>query len=553
MARREEFDVCVIGTGAGGGVMIDQLTAAGFRVVALQRGPHLRPTDFVDDDELKVIWRDELFSPDQLETWRLDDNSPTETGRFNMIAYCVGGTMVHWETWSWRFRPDEFRVLSEEGPVEGASLADWPIDYEELEPYYERAEWDFGVSGDAGANPFEAPRRRAYPNPAHPDRTASLRVKAGARRLGYHPFTTPLAANSQPYGGRPACIYGGTCGGYGCPIGAKGTTFSVSLPKAQRTGLLDLRPNSLAFEITLGRDGRARGVRYIDQTSREEREVRARHVFVCGNAIGTPHLLLMSKSGSFPDGLANSSGLVGRNLTMHLFTVANFVFDEPMRSFTGLSSHAAIDDLHASDPSRGFIRGGVIGEESYVVKQPMLQALWAGSSYPGSDRAWGADFKDFLRTFSRTCSVLQVGEDLPMESNRVDLDPEVKDPYGLPVPRMTHRQHPNDLAMSRWYADRMLEIGEAAGAIERWISLSFTEPGQARKGSSHLHGTCRMGDDPARSVVDRWCRSHDVPNLWMVDGSVFPTSGGYNPTLTILANSYRVADYFVTEARTGAL
>jgi len=552
MARREEYDVCVIGTGAGGGVVIDQLTAAGFRVVALQRGPHLRTKDFVDDDELKVVWRDELFSPDQLETWRPDESSPTETGQFNMTAHCVGGTMLHWSAWSWRFRPDEFRVLSEEGPVEGASLADWPIDYEEMEPYYERAEWDFGVSGDADANPLGAPRQRGYPNPPHPDRTASLRFRTGARKLGYHPFATPIAANSQPHGGRPACIYGGTCGGYGCPIGAKGTTFAVSLPKAQRTGLLDLRPNSLAFEIALGRNGRARSVRYIDQSTREEQEVHARHVFVCGNAVGTPHLLLMSKSGSFPDGLANSSGLVGRNLMLHVFTAASYVFDEGSRTFTGLGSHAAIDDLHASDPSRGFIRGGVVASDNFVVKQPILHALWRGSSYPGSDRAWGAGFKDYLRTFSRTSSVLSVGEDLPMEANRVDPDPDVTDEWGLPVPRMTHRQHPNDVAMSSWYADRMLEIGDAAGAAERWIVLRVTDE-EPRKGSSHLHGTCRMGDDPARSVVDRWCRSHDVPNLWIADASVFPTSGGYNPTLTILANAYRVADYFVTEARKGAL
>ncbi len=553
MARREEFDVCVIGTGAGGGVLIDQLTAAGLRVVALQRGPHLRPKDFVDDDELKIAWRDELFSPDQLETSRLDENSPTESGRFNSVAHCVGGTMVHWSAWSWRFRPDEFRVLSTEGPVEGASLADWPIDYEELEPYYERAEWDFGVSGDADANPFGAPRRRGYPNPPHPDRTASLRFREGARKLGYHPFPTPMAINSQPYGGRPACIYGGACGGYGCPIGAKGTTFAISLPRAQRTGRLDLRPNSLAFEIEVGRDGRARGVRYIDQASGEEREVSARHVFACGNAVGTSHLLLMSTSSSFPDGLANSSGLVGRNLMLHLFTAASFAFDGPGYAFTGLETHAAIDDLHASTPSRGFIRGGVIAEQSYTIKQPLMHALLAGSAYAGGDPAWGASFKDYLRMFPRTVSVLLVGEDLPMESNRVDLDPDVRDDYGLPVPRITHRQHSNDLAMSRWYAERLLEIGDAAGSIERWITLSFTEEDQAMKGSSHLHGTCRMGDDPARSVVDRWCRSHDVPNLWVVDGSVFPTSGGYNPTLTILANAYRVADYFVTEAKRGAL
>jgi len=552
MAKREEFDVCVIGTGAAGGVLIDQLTAAGFRVVALQRGPHLRNQDFVDDDELKVIWRDELFSPDQLETWRPDESSPTETGQFNVVAHCVGGTMVHWATWSWRFRPDEFRALSEEGPIEGASLVDWPITYEELEPYYERAEWDSGVSGDADSNPFGAPRRRGYPNPPHPDRTASLRVKDGARRLGYHPFPTPMAINSRPYEGRPACIYGGTCSGYGCPIDAKGTTFAISLPRAQRTGRLDLRPQSLVFDITLGIDGRARGVRYMDEATGEEHEVSARHVFVCGNAVGTPHLLLMSRSGLFPDGLANSSGLVGRNLMFHLFTAVNFTLDRPGHAFAGLETHVAIDDLHPSNSSRGFIRGGVIAEQNYALKQPLMYALNVGNDYPGTDRAWGAPFKDYLRSYRSTGSLVVVGEDLPMESNSVDLDPDVQDAYGLPVPRITHQQHPNDLAMGRWYGDRMLEIADAAGAVEKWVSFSSTYPEPA-KGSTHLHGTCRMGDDPALSVVDRWCRSHDVPNLWVADGSVFPTSGGYNPTLTILANAYRVADYFVTEAKKGAL
>ncbi len=553
MAKREEYDVCVIGTGAAGGVMIDQLTAAGFRVVSLQRGPHLRTKDFVDDDELKIAWRDELFSPDQLETWRPNEDTPTETGQFNMVAHCVGGTMLHWATWSWRFRPDEFRVLSEEGPIEGASLADWPITYEELEPYYERAEWDFGVSGDARANPFGAPRRRGYPNPPHPKRTSSLRFNEGARKLGYHPFPTPMAINSRPYGGRPACIYGGTCNGYGCPIDAKGTTFAISLPRAQRTGRLDLRPNSLAFEITVGKDGRARGVRYIEQSSGTERVVSARHVFVCGNAVGTAHLLLMSKSGSFPDGLANSSGLVGRNLMLHLFTVVTFTLDGPGHGFSGIDSHAAIDDLHPSNSSRGFIRGGVIAEQSYSAKQPLLHALLVGDGYAAANRTWGASFKNHLRVFPRTAATLLVGEDLPMKSNRVDPDPEVKDDFGLPVPRITHRQHPNDLAMSRWYADRMLEIADAAGAVEKWVSRSFTKEEEPMKGGAHLHGTCRMGDDPARSVVNRWCRSHDVPNLWMVDASVFPTSGGYNPTLTIQANAYRVADYFVTEAKKGAL
>jgi choline dehydrogenase-like flavoprotein len=547
MAAREEFDVCVIGTGAGGGVMIEQLTAAGFRVVALQRGPFLTPSDF-DDDELRTVIRDQVFSPDQVETYRYDIKSPTETGKFNMTAHCVGGTMTHWAAWSWRFRPDDFRVLSTDGPVAGASLADWPITYDELEPFYERAEWEFGVSGDATGNPYGAPRKKGYPNPAHPGRTASARVAAAARKLGYHPFPTPMAINSRPYGGRPECAYGGACQQYGCQIHAKATTLSVSIPKALATKKLDLRPNAMAREITLGKDGRARSVRYLDD-ARKEHEVFARHVVVAGNAIGTPHLLLMSN-------LANGSGLVGRNLTFHHFPTVNFTIDEPARSFTALESHLALDDLHASDPRRGFIRGGVLAEINMLVKQPLAFAFIGYSGYP-AERSWGRDLKAYLRKFPRAVGIAGILEDLPMEENRVDLDPSVKDGHGLPAPRITHRQHPNDFAMNRWYTKRLLEIADAAGALESWVAkapgLSLTDERSAMTGSAHFHGTCRMGDDATRSVVDRWCRSHEVENLWIVDGSVFPTAGGYNPTLTILANAYRVADHFVGEAKRRSL
>ena len=180
MAKREVFDVCVIGTGAGGGVMIKELTAAGFHVVALERGPFLQASQFTDD-ELSIVAREELFSPDQIETSRRDESSPTQTGRFNNLAHCVGGTMTHWSAWSWRFRPDEFRVRSTEGPVAGANLVDWPISYEDMETFYERAEWEFGVSGDAQANPFGAPRKKGYHNPAHPIKKAALGFSDGAK------------------------------------------------------------------------------------------------------------------------------------------------------------------------------------------------------------------------------------------------------------------------------------------------------------------------------------------------------------------------------------
>lgn len=553
MAERD-FDVCVVGTGAGGGVMIDRLTAAGMRVVALERGPELTPGAF-DDDELRNVVRDQVFSPHQLETWRPYEGAPSQPGRFSQIAHCVGGTLTHWAAWSWRFRPDEFRVLSEEGPVEGASLADWPVGYDEMEPYYEQAEWDFGVSGTAEANPFSGPRKKGFPNPAHPERVGARRFGAGAASLGYTPFPVPVAINSRPYAGRPRCMYGGACRSYGCPIHAKGTTFSIHLPRARATGKLDLRADATVFELPV-KDGRVTGARYLDAAGAAH-EVRARQVVISAGAIGSPHLLLLSTSGFFPQGLANGSGLVGKNLQFHHHPAAMGIVDEDLRGYAGFEAHTAIDDLHPSDAKRGFIRGGVVAELNTFTHQPIAYGLTVEPAFRGGDRGWGAGFKERLRAFPRTLILAGICEELPIENNRVDLDPDVVDRFGLAVPRFTKRQHGNDLAMNRWYEQKLSEIVEAAGAREVRTGSAIAGIGidaqTPQTGNAHNHGTCRMGDDPAKSVVDRHCRSHEVKNLWVVDGSVMPTNGGYNPTLTILANAYRVADHFVGEARRQSL
>jgi len=549
-----EFDVCVVGTGAGGGVMIDQLTAAGLRVVALERGPALHSADF-DDDELRNVIRDQVFSRDQLETFRASEAAPTETGRFSQIAHCVGGTLTHWAAWSWRYRPDEFRVLSTEGPVAGASLADWPMGYDEMEPFYEKAEWDFGVAGSADANPFAAPRKRGFPNPPHPERLSARRFGAGAKALGYTPFPVPVAINSQPHAGRPRCMYGGACRSYGCPIHAKGTTFAIHLPRARATGRLDLRTDAMVFELAV-KGGRIAAARYLDGKG-AAKEVRARHFVVSAGTVGTPHLLLLSTSGAFPQGLANGSGLVGRNLQFHHHPAAIGIFDEDLRGYTGFEAFTAIDDLHPSDSERGFIRGGVVAELNTFTHQPIAYSLLIEPALRGGERGWGAPLKERLRGFPRTLILAGICEELPMERNRVDLDPEVKDRFGLPVPRFTKGQHPNDVAMNRWYERKLVEIATAAGAKRvvpgsavPGVGIDETNP---QKGNAHNHGTCRMGDDPSKSVVDRWCRSHEVPNLWLVDASFMPTNGGYNPTLTILANAYRVADHMIREGRRQSL
>ena len=547
---RRDFDVCIIGTGAGGGVMLDELTRAGFDVVALQRGPNLPPASF-SDDELEVIVRDALFAPDLLETYRLDASEKAVPGRYSTLAHAVGGTMTRWSGWSWRFREDDFRVLSTEGAVAGASLADWPVSYAELEPYYARAEREFGVSGVAGSNPFSPPRSGPYPNLPHPPRRSSLVFERGAKAAGLHPFPVPIAINPQPFQGRAGCTWGGACQGFGCAIHAKATSLSVCIPRALASGRLDLRAQARVFELTIGPDGRVRGARYLDAENREQ-EVRARHFVVAGGALGSPLLLLMSRSGKFPDGLANASGLVGRNLTFHHHAAVRLVMDEPMLGVTGIEVYRAIDDWHASDPRRGFIRGGVVAEINSFTRLPIGYAL-TGAGDPGLARAWGAPLKRYLREFPRALTIGSILEDLPMADNRVDPDPDVKDAQGLPVARITHRQHPNDVAMNAWYAKRIEGLAQSCEPASSWRvllpGLTTIDAKTAMRGSAHVHGTCRMGKDPAKSVLDPWCRAHDVPNLWVVDGSCFPTAGGYNPTLTLLANAYRVADRFIAEAK----
>jgi choline dehydrogenase-like flavoprotein len=348
-------------------------------------------------------------------------------------------------------------------------------------------------------------------------------------------------------------MYGGACRSYGCPIHAKGTTFSVSLPRAERTGNLDLRAEAMVYEIPVDDAGRVTGARYVD-ASGAQHEVRARHTVLAAGSVGTPQLLLLSKSGSFPNGLANGSGEVGRNFMFHHHPSTMGLFDEDLRGYTGFEAHTAVDDLHHGDPQKSFIRGGVIGELNTFTHQPIAFGAVVADGL-GIGARWGAGLKERLRAFQRVLLMTVIGEELPMSDSRVDLDPEVVDRFGIAVPRITKKQHPNDIAMYDWFEQKLLEITDAAGAKQMWpgrMADVHIDATHSQKTNAHNLGTCRMGDDASRSVIDKWCRSHEVPNLWIVDGSFMPTGAGYNPTLTILANAYRVADHFVGEAERGS-
>ena len=405
---RRDFDVCVIGTGAGGGVMIDELTRAGFDVVALERGPTCSLATSTTTSCATSI-RDQVFSPDQLETYRLDAGSAPRPVASATIAHCVGGTMTHWSGWSWRFRPDEFKVLSTEGPVAGREprrLAD--LDYAELEPFYERAEWDFGVSGDGRRESVRAPRKKGYPNPSHPARLSSPVVRRAARKR--RASSVPGAGRDQlrsPTADAPRCMYGGACRGYGCPIHAKATTFSVSIPRARATGRLDLRADARVFELPV--TGRPRHGRALPRSRRATSTRCARATSWCRRRTRSARrsCCCSRPRGRFRTGSPTERAGRRATCTFHHHPAARAASStRTCAAYTGFEAYAAIDDLHRAIPKRGFIRGGVVAELNTFTHQPIALRAHAEPAHPRLGAGAGARRSRIrMRAFPRTITV----------------------------------------------------------------------------------------------------------------------------------------------------
>lgn len=535
-SKPERADVCVIGAGASGATAAKVLTERGLRVVALERGPWRKPESFGGDELANVhrynLWPDPLLNP---RTFRASAADEPKVQLFCPVPQMVGGGTVHWTGWLLRMTENDFRPRTLHGEVPGASLADWPITYQELAPYYDAVEWAFGVSGQAGANKHEAPRSRDYPCPPLPPTRYDQQFHKGCARLGYNSFPTPSAALSRPYNGRPATVQSAFAQQHGDPTGTRGNALTTFIPAALATGRFDLRPNCYVHEIAVDDWGRAKCAVYQDAAGDFIEQEADVFILACG-AIESARLLLLSRSSRFPDGLANGSGVVGRNVTFHEYSAAIGVFEEPVYGwagggYVGASTYAFYE--HADD--RGFIGGCHVAATGVGIPLPISFSL------PGTP-LWGQAAKDADRQFfNHSMAVGLVLHDLPQASNRVELDDNVTDAWGLPVARITHKPHANDLAQGRWIIDRNGEILEAAGATKVWRVYIDKITGNC----SHQHGTLRMGSDPATSVLNTWCQAHEVDNLYAVDGSPFPTATGTNPTLTIMANAWRVADGIV--------
>jgi choline dehydrogenase-like flavoprotein len=542
---REAVDFVIIGSGSAGGILAKELSTAGFDVVVLEQGPYRKAADF-EHDELSIVFRRELNGGGQevhAQTFRHDASETATMPAQPPARYArgVGGSSVHFTANFWRFRELDFKERSLLGPIAGTNFADWPITYQELEPYYTKVDWEIGVSGAPG--PFDAPRSRPFPVPPMPIKSSGVLLEKGAKALGLHAQVEPLAILSQPHNGRPACISCGYCMWYGCEVGAKSSTLAAMIPLAEASGHCEIRPLSVVIRIDTDASGRATQVVYLDKDGKEQAQ-KAKAVVLSANGAESARLLLMSASAQHPNGLANSSGFVGRNLMHNAHGLSNGVFEQPLNDYKGVQVTRIIHDFYATDEKRGFYGGGGIDARPLFSATPILHSM---NGMPPDVPRWGAKWKDAItHNFTRQMSVVASTTSLALDSNNITLDPVNKDAWGRPAIRETYRDHPDDQAIASFLTDRTMELLQAAGAEKVWRF-----PDHLTTGGEHLLGTCRMGDDPASSVVDRNHRSHDVPNLFICDGSSFVTSGRGQPTMTIMALAFRAADQIKAAAAAG--
>jgi gluconate 2-dehydrogenase alpha chain len=551
-----DADAVIVGSGPGGSTVADVLTAAGWSVIVLEKGRnHLidleapyEASGHQSNDEIKYKRR-HFLGPDPLtepRTYRrdVDDGERIFTGDVNNLPSTVGGGGYHADGKLPRFREDDFHVLSALGPIEGAALADWPLQYDELEPHYAAAERLIGVAGEP-TNPFAAWRSGPFPMAPGADMFGALLTAEAAERRGLHPYRAPSGVNSVPYDDRPACNNCGYCAFFGCPIHAKGDPIG-SLRRALRTGRCEVRPESYVTGVTLDASGKkATGVRYLDiAAGNAPREVRAAHVVVAGGAFETPRLLLRC-------GVGNSSDLVGRNLMYHFQTLTVGFFPFSLHAERGRTVTHLHDDFIVPGPAElaaakeaalPWIRGGTT--EHGGGGTPIEEA----SNYP-TGRQHVVSMRDSAIRDRLWAFTIQA-EDLPQHGNRIDLDPTVVDAWGSAAGRVTYSPHRHELVASAHFAPILEDVMRDAGAD---FAFSTTSPPQddldlhaksplgIAPASRHVMGTCRMGDDPNASVVNRWGRLHDVENVLIADSSVFVTSAGYNPTLTLVALAHRAA------------
>ncbi|GAB4071442.1 GMC family oxidoreductase [Ancylobacter sonchi] len=505
--------VVIVGSGAGGGTLGTELALKGVKVVILEAGKRHNMEDFVNnewDSFAQLAWTDMRTTSG---SWRVHKNFPNLPA---WIVKSVGGSTVHWAGASLRFQEHEFKTRTTYGDLDGANLLDWPITLAELEPYYAKAEDKMGVTRTNGI-------------PGLPGNNNFKVFEAGAKKIGYTEVSTGrMAINSQPRHDRGSCQQIGFCF-QGCKSGAKWSTLIAEIPRGEDTGNLEVRPESMVLKIEHDASGKATGVVYVDKDGKTQRQ-KARIVAVAGNSIESPRLLLNSASNMFPDGLANSSGQVGRNYMRHMTGSVYGVFEKPVHMYRGTTMAGIVRDEAPLNTKRGFVGGYEM--ETLSLGLPFMAAFLD----PGG---WGRSFTSAMDGYVNMAGLWIVGEDMPQETNRVTLNAAVKDKNGMPVANVHFDDHPNDIAMRNHAYKQGSAMYESVGAVRTMPTPPYP--------STHNLGTNRMSEKPRDGVVNKHGQTHDVPNLFVSDGSQFTTGGAENPTLTIVALAIRQADFIAGE------
>ncbi len=516
-----EFDltddsvVVVIGSGAGGGTLSNELAQRGIKVVCLEAGKRLKPNDIVNDEAVmseRLTWFDRRkgtgIANAQFPVW---------------TCKTVGGTTMHWTASCPRMQAHEFRAKSTYGMIDNTNLVDWPLEPLEIAPYYERAEYKMGVTGTHGIE--RLPGNNNYKV-----------LEAGARALGYQQIdTNNVAINSRPRDGRPSCLQLGFCTS-GCVVQAKWSTLYTEIRSAEATKYFELRPESMAVRINHTGQGRVNSVDYRDASGQIHTQ-KARLVCVAGNAVETTRLLLNSHSPEFPNGLANSSDQVGRNYMRHFALPIIGLMPGPVNMHRGTHQAGIIKDERHHDPNRGFSGGFLFLTVPFtpeIIGKIVLRDKW------------GDELAQIMSRYDHMAAMLVHGEDLPQATNRITLHPSEKDENGLPVPLIHYQDHPNTQRMKNYARDKGVAIYRALGAHQVFAPEDVFP-------ATHNMGVARIGRNPADSVCNPWGQTHDVANLFISDGSLLPTVGCENPTLTIVALILRQADYIDQLLKKGVL
>tara|TARA_R110002110_G_scaffold52857_2_gene153312 strand:+ start:527 stop:2098 length:1572 start_codon:yes stop_codon:yes gene_type:complete len=511
--------VVIIGTGAGGGVLANELAQKGVSVVALEAGGRYLPEDYINDEWEsfgQLAWLDARTTSGD---WRVAKDF---SGLPAWIVKAVGGTTTHWAGASLRIQDHEWKAKTNYGDVQGANLLDWPINPREMDDYYTKAEDKLGVTRTGG--------REGLPG------CNNYKVfEAGAKKLGYKEVHTGrMAINSAERNGEMACQQTGFCF-QGCKWGAKWSAAYRDIPAGEATGNLEVRSKAHVLKIEHDDTGKVTGVQYADADGNQHMQ-KARIVCVAGNSIESPRLLLNSASSMYPDGLANSSGQVGRNYMRHMTGSVYAVFDKPVKMWRGTTMAGIIQDEARHDPARGFVGGYEL--ETLSLGLPFMAAFLD----PG---AWGREFTTALDSYENMAGMWIVGEDMPQETNRITLNHDVKDQYGLPAPNVHFDDHPNDIAMRNHAYKQGASVYEAIGATRVFPTPPYP--------STHNLGTNRMSENSRDGVVNSRGQTHDIANLFISDGSQFTTGAAENPTLTIVALAIRQADHIAAEMSRGNL